>query len=139
MKVKDLMSTQVEAVRPDASIQEAAQKMRSLDVGALPVVDGQQLVGMITDRDITVRATAEGRDAKTTRVRDVLSPDLVSVFEDQDVAEAERLMQEKQIRRLPVLSRNNKTLVGIVALADVAAEGGKKEVARTVQAVSKPS
>ena len=139
MKVKDLMSTQVEAVRPDASIQEAAQKMRSLDVGAMPVVDGQQLVGMITDRDITIRATAEGRDAKSTTVRDVLSPDLASVFDDQDLAEAARLMQDKQIRRLPVLSRDNKRLVGIVALADVAAEGGKKEVARTVQEVSKPS
>lgn len=138
MKVKDVMTTQVEVVRPDASIQEAAEKMRALDVGALPVCDGQRLAGMITDRDITIRATAQARDAKTTPVRDVLSPELVYAFEDQDLEEAERLMQEKQIRRLPVLSRD-KQLVGIVGLADVAAEGGKKEVARTVQAVSKPS
>jgi CBS domain-containing protein len=138
MKLKDVMTTQVEVVRPDASIQEAAEKMRALDVGALPVCDGQQLVGMITDRDITIRATAQARDAKTTPVRDVLSPELVSAFEDDDLQDAERLMQEKQIRRLPVLSRD-KQLVGIVALADVAAEGGKKDVARTVQAVSKPS
>ena len=138
MKLKDVMTTQVEIVRPDASIQEAAEKMRSLDVGALPVCDGQRLAGMITDRDITIRATAQGRDAKTTPVRDVLSPELVYAFEDQDLEEAERLMQEKQIRRLPVLSRD-KQLVGIVALADVVAEAGKKDAARTVQAVSKPS
>ena len=138
MKLKDAMTSQVQVVRPDASIQEAAEKMRSLDVGALPVCDGQQLKGMLTDRDITIRATAQGRDPKATPVRDVLSPELVYAFEDQDLEEAEQLMQEKQIRRLPVLSRD-KQLVGIVALADVAAEGGKKEVARTVQAVSKPS
>ena len=138
MKVKDIMSTQVESVRPDASIQEAAQKMRSLDVGALPVLDGQDLKGMVTDRDITIRATAEGRDPKTTTVREVLSPELVSISEDQALEDAARLMQEKQVRRLPVLSADQR-LVGIVALADVAAEGGKKEVTRTVQEVSKPS
>ena len=93
---------------------------------------------MLTDRDITIRATAQGRDPKATPVRDVLSPELTYAFEDQDLEEAEQLMQEKQIRRLPVLSRDQQ-LVGIVALADVAVEGGKKEVTRTVQAVSKPS
>jgi CBS domain-containing protein len=93
---------------------------------------------MITDRDITIRATAQGRDAKATPVRDVLSPELVYAFEDQDLEDAERLMQEKQIRRLPVLSRDQQ-LVGIVALADVVAEAGKKDAARTVQAVSNPS
>ena len=138
MKVKDIMSTQVESVRPDASLQEAAQKMRSLDVGALPVLDGQDLKGMVTDRDITIRATAEGRDPKTTPVREVLSPELVSISEDQALEDAARLMQEKQVRRLPVVSAEQR-LVGIVALADVAAEGGKKEVTRTVQEVSKPS
>ena len=138
MKLKDVMTTQVEVVRPEASLQEAAEKMRSLDVGALPVCDGQQLKGMVTDRDITVRATAQGRDPKATLVRDVLSPELVYAFEDQDLEEVQQLMQEKQIRRLPVLSRD-KQLVGIVALADVVAEAGKKDAARTVQAVSKPS
>ena len=138
MKLKDVMTTQVEVVRPEASIQEAAEKMRALDVGALPVCDGQQLKGMVTDRDLTVRATAQGRDPKATPVREVLSPEVAYAFEDQDLEDAQRLMQEKQIRRLPVLSRDQR-LVGIVALADVAAEAGKKDVARTVQAVSKPS
>jgi CBS domain-containing protein len=138
MKLKDAMTSQVQVVRPDASIQEAAEKMRSLDVGALPVCDGPRLIGMITDRDITIRATAQACDPEATLVRDILSPELVYAFEDQDLEEAEQLMQEKQIRRLPVLSRDQQ-LVGIVALADVVAEAGKKDVARTVQAVSKPS
>jgi CBS domain-containing protein len=138
MKLKDVMTTPVETVSPETPIAEAAAKMRSLDVGALPVVEGQRLVGMVTDRDITIRATAEGRDPKTTPVRDCLSPDPAYGSEEQDVEEAMQLMQEKQIRRLPVLSRD-KQLVGIVALADLVAEGGKKEVARTVKEVSKVS
>jgi CBS domain-containing protein len=137
MKLKDVMTTQVETVSPETSIAEAAAKMRSLDVGALPVVEGQQLVGMITDRDITIRATAEARDPKTTPVRACLSPNPAYGSEEQDLEEAAQLMQEKQIRRLPVLSRDQR-LVGIVALADLVAEGGKKEVARTVKEVSTP-
>ncbi|MBV9492087.1 MAG: CBS domain-containing protein [Verrucomicrobia bacterium] len=138
MKLKDIMTTQVEVVRPDTSIVEAAGKMRSQDVGSLPVVEGQRLVGVITDRDITIRVTAEGRDPKSTTVRECLSPDPASAFEDQDVDDAVQLMQQKQIRRLPVLNRDQQ-LVGIVALADLAAEGSKKDVARTVREVSKPS
>ena len=107
MKLKDIMSTEVEIVRPDALIQEAAEKMRSLDVGALPVCDGRRLIGMITDRDITIRATAEGRDPKTTVVGDCLSSEPVYGFEDQDLEDAQTLMEQKQIRRLPVMSRDN--------------------------------
>src|SRR5438094_7214992 len=98
MKLKDIMSTEVEIVRPDASIQQAAEKMASLDVGALPVCDGRRLVGMITDRDITVRATASGRDPKTTPVSDCLSSEMAYGFEDQDLEEAQVLMEHKQIR-----------------------------------------
>jgi CBS domain-containing protein len=135
MKLKDIMSTEVEIVRPDASIQEAAEKMRSLDVGALPVCDGRRLTGMITDRDITIRATAEGRDPKTTVVRDCLSAEPVYGFEDQDLEDAQTLMEQKQIRRLPVMSRG-KELVGIVALADLAAKVGATTVGQATQAIS---
>jgi CBS domain-containing protein len=138
MTLKEIMTSQVDVVAPDTPIVEAAKKMRSLDVGALPVMEGQRLVGMVTDRDITVRATADARDPKTTPVRDCLSPDPAYGFEDQDVEEAARLMQEKQVRRLPVLTRKQQ-LVGIVALADVVAEAGKKDVTRTVREVSKPA
>src|SRR3989440_1225274 len=114
MKVKDVMTRGAECVRPEATLQEAAQKMKSLDVGPMPVCDGDRLVGMLTDRDITVRAVAQGFDPKTTKVRDVMSPDVFWCFEDQDVREAAKLMQEKQIRRLLVLS-HDKRLTGIVS------------------------
>jgi CBS domain-containing protein len=135
MKLKDIMSTEVEIVRPDASIQEAAEKMRSLDIGALPVGDGRRLSGMITDRDITVRCTAMGLDPKTTPVSDCLSSELVYGFEDQDLEDAQALMGQKQIRRLPVLSRN-KEVVGIVALADLATKVGATQVGQATQAIS---
>src|SRR5437763_10508619 len=100
MQVREIMTCGVEVIRPDATLQEAAQKMKSLDVGPLPVCDGDRLVGMLTDRDITVRATAEGLDPKTTRVRDVMTPEVYYVFEDADVQEAARVMQQRQIRRI---------------------------------------
>ena len=135
MKLKDIMSTNVEIVQPDVSIQEAAEKMRSLDVGALPVCDGRRLSGMITDRDITIRAVAAGRDPKTTPVRDCLSSEPVYGVEDQELDDAQALMEQKQIRRLPVLSRE-KQLVGIVALADVATKVGATQAGQATQAIS---
>ena len=135
MKLKDIMSTDVQIVQPDASIQEAAEKMRSLDIGALPVYDGRRLSGMITDRDITIRAVAAGRDPKTTLVRDCLSSEPVYGFEDQELGDAQTLMEQKQIRRLPVLSRD-KALVGIVALADLATRVGATQAGQATQAIS---
>ena len=119
MQLKDIMTPRVEVISPEATLQEAAQKMSQLDVGPLPVCDGEQLVGMLTDRDITVRAVAEGCDPTTTTVREAMTPDLVYCFEDQAVQEAARLMEQYQIRRLPILNRH-KRLVGIVSLGDLA-------------------
>ena len=139
MQLKEIMTTDVEVIKPESPITEAAKKMRSLDVGALPVCDGRRLLGMLTDRDITIRATAEGRDPDKTLVHDCMSRELVYCFEDQDIKEAERLMQDKQIRRLPVLTRE-KLLAGIVALGDLATKTGDvQQVGRTVREVSKPS
>jgi CBS domain-containing protein len=136
MRVKDVMSPHVEVVHPDSSIAEAAKKMKTLYVGSLPVCDGQRLVGMITDRDITIEATAQSRDPDSTRVRDTMSPEVIYCFEDQGVEDAERIMQEKQIRRLPVLTRD-KQLVGIVALGDLATKTSNvKEVGSTIREVS---
>src|SRR5438093_1928571 len=97
MKVQQIMTTDVEVVRPDASVHEAAEKMRKLDVGVLPVCDGDRLVGMITDRDITIRATAEGWHADNTFVHPVMSPEVVYCFEEDNTQEAENIMQQKQI------------------------------------------
>jgi CBS domain-containing protein len=143
MWVREVMTPRVEVIHPDATLREAAQKMKSLDVGPIPVCDGDRLQGMLTDRDITVRATAEGRDPNSTRVRDVMTPDVVYCFEDQDVQEAARLMEERQLRRLVVLN-GDKRLVGIVSLGDLAVqtddeELGGEELSETLSGVSMPS
>ena len=140
MQVSKVMTRDAECVRPDTTLQEAARKMRDLDVGPLPVCgDNDRLVGMITDRDITVRAVAEARDPRTTTVQDVMTPDVVYCFEDQDVQEAARLMRENQVRRLVVLNRD-KRLVGIVSLGDLAVETGDEKLAgRTLEHVSLPT
>jgi CBS domain-containing protein len=137
MKLSEIMTPDVQVVSPDASIVEAAEKMRSLDVGVLPVTDGKRLVGIITDRDITVRAVAEGRDPKGTRVRDCMTSGAVFCFEDQDSEEAVMVMEEQQVRRLPVLNRDRQ-LVGVVALADIATKLGKELAGSATVAISSP-
>ena len=140
MQVREAMTRGVECVRPETPLAEAARKMREMDVGPLPVCgDNDRLVGMLTDRDVTVRATAEGSDPAGTRVRDVMTPEVIYCFDDQDVAEAARLMKERQVRRLVVLNRD-KRLVGIVSLGDLAVETGDEVLAgNTIEAVSQPA
>jgi CBS domain-containing protein len=139
MQLKDIMTRGVEVIHPDATLQEAAQQMRGLDVGPLPVCDGERLVGMLTDRDITVRATAEGRDPKATKVRDVMTCEVIYAFEDQGVTEAARLMEEHQVRRLVVLNRD-KRLIGIVSLGDLAVHTDNQRLAgEVVERVSEPA
>jgi CBS domain-containing protein len=139
MKVRDVMTKGAECVRPLNSLQEAAQKMKNLDVGPLPVCgDNNRLVGMLTDRDIIVRAVAEACDPRTTMVKDVMTPEVVYCFEDQDMQEAARLMQQYQVRRIVVLNRDNR-LVGIVSLGDLAVETGDEKLAgKTLEHVSLP-
>jgi CBS domain-containing protein/sporulation protein YlmC with PRC-barrel domain len=139
IKIKEIMTRHVEIVQPEATLWEAAQKMAALDVGPLPVCDGDKLVGMLTDRDITVRATAEGRDPKTTKVYEVMTPEVLYTFEDEDVSEAARMMLEQQVRRLVVLDQS-KRLVGIVSLGDLAVHTGDTEQAgQILEGVSEPS
>jgi CBS domain-containing protein len=139
MQVRDVMTKGAECVTPSTSLQEAASRMKNLDVGPLPVCQDDHLVGMITDRDITVRATAEALPPRLGQVRDVMTPDVVYCFEDQDMEEAARLMQEHQIRRLVVLDRQ-KRLVGIVSLGDLAVETGDEKLAgETLEQVSEPA
>src|SRR3954451_13713623 len=107
MLVRDIMTADVEVIGPGDTLEYAARKMDDLNVGPVPVCEGNRVVGMLTDRDITVRATAAGCDPKTTLVCDAMSPDVISCYEDQDVREAAKLMKEKQIRRLLVLNRDN--------------------------------
>lgn len=139
MKVSDIMTPEVETVAPEAALQDAAGCMREIDVGVLPVCDGERLVGMLTDRDIILRAVAEGRDPRTTRVRDVMTDEVRYAFDDQDVEEAVHLMNEHQIRRLPVLNRQ-KRLIGIVSLGDVAVRTDDEELSgQALEGVSEPT
>jgi CBS domain-containing protein len=138
MQVLDIMTPNVEVIHPEATLKEAAEKMSRLDIGPLPVCDGNRVVGMLTDRDITVRATALGRDPNTTAVAEVMTPEVIYCFADQEVEIAAQMMERRQIRRVPVLDRD-KRLVGIVALGDLALQGGNRDIAEdTLESVSVP-
>ncbi|MGH6916157.1 MAG: CBS domain-containing protein [Geminicoccaceae bacterium] len=118
MRVKDVMTSPVQVVKPGTSVVAAASTMRDANVGSLPVSEGDRLLGMITDRDIVLRCVAEGIDCHRRRVRDVMSAELLVCFDDQPVEEARHLMTEYQVRRLPVLDQKQR-LVGIVSLDDL--------------------
>lgn len=139
MKISEIMTDDVTVIGPDASLREACEKMRDEDIGFLPVCDGKRVLGAVTDRDIATRAVAEGRDPKTTPVKDVMSPDIVFLYDDQDVLEAARLMEVKQIRRLIVLNRE-KSLAGVLSLGDVSTQSKDHRLAAEVlERVSEPS
>jgi CBS domain-containing protein len=134
-RLKDVMTRHVEVVRPDAPLKEAAAKMADLDVGAIPVCDGERLVGMLTDRDITVRGVARGADPSSTPVRDVMSGAVRFVFEDEPIGQAASVMKRNNIRRLPVLDPN-KRLAGIVSLGDLAKDADVGEAGEVLEDVS---
>jgi CBS domain-containing protein len=136
MKIREAMTPDVRVANPDETIQQAARLMASLDAGVLPVGENDRLVGMITDRDIAIRAIAEGKgpDAK---VRDVMTKDVKYCYEDQDVNEVTRDMADLQVRRLPVLNRD-KRLVGIVSLGDIAISPDNERAADALSGISRP-
>lgn len=138
MKVHEIMTAHARCVGPDNTLVEAAGLMRELDVGALPVCDNDRLAGIVTDRDMVLRGTADGRDPNSTPVRDVMSAGIIYVFADQEVEEAARLMEEKQIRRLPVMNRE-KRLVGIVSLGDIATSSNPAFSGMALRDVSQPA
>lgn len=136
MQLREVMTRDVEVIRPESTLVEAARKMKELDVGPMPVCDDNKIVGMITDRDIATRAVAEGRDPKRTAVREVMTRDVVYCFEEEDVTQAARVMQQHKIRRLLVLNRERE-LAGIVSLGDLAVESGAEQLAaETLEDVS---
>lgn len=134
-KLKDVMTRNVEVISPESTIADAAQRMRDGDFGLLPVGENDRMIGTISDRDIAVRAVADGKDSNT-KVRDVMSEGIYWCFEDQTVDDAVKTMSENQIRRLPVVDRD-KRLIGIVALADLAA--GKTDIEAAAQALAEIS
>ncbi|MBA3519655.1 MAG: CBS domain-containing protein [Rhizobiales bacterium] len=137
MQVRELMTRDVRLLGPNDTIRNAARQMRDDDIGSLPIADGDRLVGYITDRDIVVRALAEGRDADTT-VREVMTERVLYCFEDETIEDVAANMAHNQVRRLPVLTRE-KRLVGIVALGDIATQGSDEPAEDALEGVSRPS
>jgi CBS domain-containing protein len=135
--VRDAMTGDPRSIGATASVVEAARLMREEHIGSLPITDGEKLVGMITDRDITTRVVAEAADPNVTPVGDVYSGDLISVEPDNDLQEALKLMARHQVRRLPVVE--NDRLVGIVAQADIALVESENKTGQLVEAISEPS
>ena len=135
MKIAKIMSRDVQFIKPDTTLRDAASLMKKIDVGCLPVAEHDKLVGMITDRDLAIRGMAEGKgpDAK---VRDAMSHEIKYCFEDEDVAKVADDMAELQIRRLPVMTRE-KRLVGIVSLADLT-KGSQPNTVKALHGISKP-
>jgi CBS domain-containing protein len=121
-QVKDVMSPQAEVISPDATTEEAAGVMKSLDIGVLPVCDEEGLVGILTDRDVVMRVIGEKRDPKAVRVGEAMTPNIIYCFEDEDVGKAASLLEAHHIHRLPVLNRE-RNLVGVVSIDDLAAAG----------------
>ena len=134
--VKDAMTVNPCTIDADQTVAYAARMMRDEDVGLAPVVEGQRLVGTLTDRDIAVRVVAEGKDPQVVKVREVASTDLVTVDPQQDLDEALRLMADHQVRRLPVVE-NEGRVVGVLAQADIAEEAKPKKVGELVEEISK--
>ena len=139
MQLNEFINPRVEIVQPGDTLQRAAEKMRELDIGSLPVCDGAQLVGMITDRDITIRAVAKGSDPAVATVSEVMTSETLWCYEDEDVEEAARIMQEHQVRRILVLNEA-KELVGITSLGELATVTGDRRLAgETLEAISEES
>ena len=137
MKISEIMTRDPELIDPNASIRDAAKRMKNEDIGALPVGENDRLIGMVTDRDIAMRGVAEDRAPETTTVRDVMSEKIFYCFDDDDIEDAARCMAENQVRRLPILNRD-KRLTGIVSLADIAQTGEDCEKT-ALEGVSEPS
>lgn len=135
--VADIMTRDVRTLAPTDTVRRAAQSMGELNVGSIPVCNGKKLVGMLTDRDITLRGVAEGLDAEKTVLSDIMSKDVKWCFEDQSLDEVMETMAASQIRRLPVVSRD-KDLVGIFSLGDLATKTDNEEVGSVLEEISEP-
>ena len=137
MKVKELMTQDPATLGPNATIGEAATLMKQEDCGSIPIVDDGRLVGIVTDRDIVVRAIAAGKEPKRTRISEIMSADPITVRPDDSVDDAEQAMRERQVRRLPVVEDGR--LVGIIVTAQLARNESERETGETIKDISEPA
>ncbi|HYD95473.1 MAG TPA: CBS domain-containing protein [Noviherbaspirillum sp.] len=137
-RIAEVMTRDVTSVSPNETVRRAAQLMDELNVGALPVCEGSKLVGIVTDRDITIRAVAAGQAPESAHVMDVMSGDVRCCFDDQTVDEVMQDMGDSQIRRVPVVDHDTRELIGIVSLGDLATKHSA-QVDRTLEEISTPA
>jgi CBS domain-containing protein len=138
MKVSEIMTQDVEIIQPDDTLRLAAQKMRDRDIGFLPVCDGESLMGVLSDRDIAIRALADGMDINVMLGRDLMTTPALYCFDDQDITEAAKVMGDNQIRRLVILGRENERVVGVISLGDLVRRGITDLSGQVLQKVSEP-
>ena len=138
MKIKDIMTDQIACIKPETTVTEAAQMMQKHDIGAVPVCEGENVIGIVTDRDIVVRNIAHGKNPQVTPVRDVMSSEVTYITPEMNIHQAAGIMAVKQIRRLPVVEEQR--LVGMVSLGDLATKGKYDvELSTTLSEISVPS
>ncbi|MFL0246527.1 CBS domain-containing protein [Candidatus Clostridium stratigraminis] len=138
MKLKDIMTKDVATLNSEDTVERAAHLMKQYNIGSVPVCSGEEIIGIITDRDIAVRSVAEGENFKNQKVRDIMTSNPVIANQDMDIHDAARIMSERQIRRLPVVE--NKNIVGIISLGDLAVENNLKDNAgEALSNISEPS
>ena len=135
-RITELMTPNPRTIDQDKPVSDAAKMMRDEDVGLAPIVDGDKLVGTVTDRDIAIRIVAEGKDPQTTKVMEIASRELITIDPQQDLDEAMKLMARHQVRRLPVVEEDGK-LIGVVAQADIAQHASGKKIGEVVEHISK--
>ncbi|WMJ80606.1 CBS domain-containing protein [Clostridium sp. MB40-C1] len=137
MKIKDIMTKTVASVNPEDSVERAAKVMREYNIGAIPVCNGEEVVGILTDRDIVLRSSADGQNANNQKVRGIMSSNPVLGTPDMEVKDAARIMSERQIRRLPIIE--NRNLVGMVSLGDIAVQPhADSEAGKALTNISEP-
>jgi len=134
MKIREIMTTNVECVSPDTGIQELADKMKTLDVGFVPICENDRLAGTVTDRDIVVRGLASGQNINTIKAKDIMTKDVVWCFEGQDIKDVAKRMREKDVRRMLILNQN-KRLVGVVSIGDIS-KVEEKETGKTLKDIT---
>jgi CBS domain-containing protein len=128
MKIREIMTSNVECIAPSLPIAKAAEKMRDMDIGFLPVCENDKIVGTVTDRDITIRSVAQGRDPRLAPVSEVMTQTVFHCYDDEDVEAIARSMQDSEIRRMLILDRSE-NLVGVVSLGDIAKASGEQTIA----------
>lgn len=136
-KIQDIMTRDVECATPDMPLRQVAERLKSLDIGSMPVCEGRRVVGIITDRDITIRAVAEGKDCERTAAADVMSKDVIACRTTDTVDVAEKIMHDRQIRRLPIVDDQGE-LAGYLAMAKIARTESESDAGKVLKGISEP-